>query len=86
LAQLVFEHREVTHQLLHTATGASRELPGGGVIHCCGNGTAHLSARRDSERASRSSAVIAFTDAGPEGTVASFCVKRRADPGDVVLP
>lgn len=42
LPHLAFKHREVTHQLLHTATGPSRELLGRGVIHRCRNGTTQL--------------------------------------------
>jgi len=30
----VFKHREVMHQLFHTAAGAGRELLARGVVHC----------------------------------------------------
>ena len=65
LPHLAFKHGEVTHQLLHTAAGASRALLNRGVITAAARERPSLSARRDSERASRSSAMTVLKDGGP---------------------
>jgi len=60
---LAFEHHEVVHELLHAGAGRSRDALGRGVIRRSGVPPS-FSVRRDSERASRRSAVIAFAGGG----------------------
>ena len=61
--QLALKHPAVVHELLDAGAGRRRELLGGGVIHRS-SVTAERVSRRDNERASRTSAVIAFADPG----------------------
>lgn len=62
LPHLAFKRREVTHQLL---TGPSRDLLSRGSSTTAATERSSLSARRGSERASRSSAVTALKDGRP---------------------
>ena len=58
---LTFEQDEVVHQLLHAGAGLRHQVLGRRIVHPRG-GRAGLSARRDSDRASRSSAVTTFAE------------------------
>jgi len=60
---LAFEHHEVVHELLHAGAGRSRDALGRGVIRRS-RVPPSFSVRRDSERASRRSAVIACAVGG----------------------
>ena len=61
--QLALKHPQVVHKLLDAGAGRRRELLGGGIIHRCAVPPS-VSARRDNERASRTSALIALADPG----------------------